>query len=699
MKVYIGDSIKNIALIGHGGSGKTTLASCILFDTNTVNKLGNVDNGTTVTDFNEDEIERKISINAATCYVEYKKNKINILDTPGYGNFISETKLALAAVDAAYIVINATAGVEVQTDKVWKFCQEFELPRIFIINKLDKDNADFDKCIQSLQKSYGRSVIPIQLPIGKEKHFKGIIDLISMKAYLYKDDQSGNFSVADIPDELKENATKMKKSLIELVAELDEDLMEIYLEKEDLPQDKFVEGLKKAIHSLNIYPIIVTSAIKNIGINSVLDSIIQFVPSPVELKPKKGIEPETNKSVDRKHNESEPFSAFVFKTISDPYMGKITFFRIFSGILNPDKQLYNSSRNISEKIGAIYIMQGKNNTTIPEAHSGDIVAVVKLKDTRTNDTLCLPEAKIIFPQVQLQKPIVSFAIEPKSRTDEEKITTALQKISEEDPVLHFERDPQTKELLIYGSGQLHIEVVIGRLKNRFGVDVILHPPKIPYKETIKGTSEVQGKYKKQSGGRGQYGDCWIRFEPLPREKDFEFEDKIFGGAIPKNYIPSVEKGIQEARQKGVLAGYPTVNFKATLFDGSYHTVDSSDLAFKIAASMAFKKGIQQAKPILLEPIMNVEIYAPDECTGDVLGDLNSRRGRVLGMNSSAGTTIISAQVPLAELINYAPALTSITAGRGYYEMEFSNYDEVPPHISQKIIQDAQARLKEEPKEE
>lgn len=699
MKVYTGDSIRNIALIGHGGSGKTTLTSCLLFNTNMLNKLGSVDNGTTVTDFNEDEIERKISINAATCYAEYKKNKINILDTPGYGNFLSETKLALAAADTAYIIINATAGIEVQTDKVWKFCQEFKLPRIFIINKMDKDNADFDKCIQSLQKSYGRSVIPIQFPIGKEKDFKGIIDLISLKAYIYKDDQSGNFSTTNRPDELKEITIKMKKSLIELVAELDEELMEIYLEKEDLPQDKFIEGLKRAIHSLNIYPVLVTSAHKNIGINNVLDSIIQFVPTPVELKPKNGIEPETNKSIERKHNNAEPFSAFVFKTISDPYMGKITFFRIFSGILNPDKQIYNSTRNISEKIGAIYIMQGKNNTTIPEAHAGDIVAVAKLKDTRTNDTLSLPEAKIIFPQVQLQKPVVSFAIEPKSRADEEKITTALQKISEEDPVLQFERDPQTKELLIYGSGQLHIEVVIGRLKNRFGVDVILHLPKIPYKETIKGTSEVQGKYKKQSGGRGQYGDCWIKFEPLPRGKDFEFEDKIFGGAIPKNYIPSVEKGVQEARQKGVLARFPTVDFKATLFDGSYHSVDSSDLAFKIAASMAFKKGIQQAKPILLEPIMNVEIYTPDECTGDVLGDLNSRRGRVLGMNSSEGTTIISSQVPLAELINYAPALTSITGGRGYYEMEFSHYDEVPSHISQKIIQEAQTRIKEEQEEE
>jgi len=699
MKAYTADSIRNIALIGHGGSGKTTIASCLLFDTNMVNRLGSVDSGTTITDFNEDEIERKISINAATCYVEYKKLKINILDTPGYGNFISEAKLALAAVDMAYIIINAAAGVEVQTDKVWKFCQEFQLPRIFIINKMDRDNADFDKSLQSLQKSYGRSVVPIHLPIGKETDFKGIIDTINMKAYLYKDDQSGNFSTVDIPAELKEHTIKMRKSLIEAVAEMDEELMEAYLETEDLPQDKFLQGLKKAIHSLNIYPVLVSSALKNMGMQLILDSIAQFAPSPTELKPKKGINPDTNKEEERQPLDSDPFSAFVFKTISDPYMGKITFFRIYSGSLSPDKQIFNATRNTPEKIGAIYVMQGKNSTTIPEAHSGDIVADVKLKDTRTNDTLCATDAKILYPQVQLQKPIVSFAIEPKSRADEEKITTALQKISEEDPVLHFERDPQTKELLISGAGQLHIEVVIGRLKNRFGVDVILHPPKIPYKETIKGTSEVQGKYKKQSGGRGQYGDCWIKFEPLPRGSDFQFEDKIFGGAIPKNYIPSVEKGIQEARQKGVLAGYPTVDFKATLFDGSYHTVDSSDLAFKIAASMAFKKGIQQAKPILLEPIMNVEIYAPDECTGDVLGDLNSRRGRVLGMNSSAGTTIINAQVPLAELINYAPALTSITGGRGYYEMAFSHYDEVPTHISQKIIQEAQARLKEEEEQE
>ena len=696
MKVYTPDSIRNLALIGHGGSGKTTLASCILFDTNMVNRLGSVDTGSAITDYNEDEIERKISINAATCYTEYKKNKINILDTPGYGNFIFEAKAAIAIVDAAYILINSVAGVEVQTEKVFKFCNEFELPRIFIFNKLDRENADFERALHLVQKAFGRAAVPIQLPIGKEKDFKGIIDLINMKAFIYKQDQSGAAETVDIPADMKETAQKTRKALVELVAEMDEELMEVYFEKEDLTQEQLIKGLKKAVTSMKIYPVMAASTLNNMGINLILDSMIQFVPSPLERRTVKVIDPATSKPVEKTFTEKDPFSSFVFKTISDPFMGKITFFRVYSGILHPDCQVLNSSRQTTEKIGAIYLMQGKTSTTVPELYAGDIGAVIKLKDTRTNDTLCASDSKIIFPVLQFPKPIVSYALEPKSRADEDKISLALQKITEEDPLLHYERDKQTKELLLFGTGQLHIEVIVGRLKNRFGVDVILNPPKIPYKETIKGTAEVQGKYKKQSGGRGQYGDCWVKFEPLPRGKDFEFEDKIFGGSIPKNYIPSVEKGLQEARLKGAIAGYPVVDFKAILFDGSFHTVDSSDMAFKIAASLAFKKGIELAKPVILEPIMIVDIYGPDECTGDIMGDLNSRRGRVQGMDSTAGITTIKALVPLAELINYAPALTSITGGRGYYEMEFSHYDEVPSHIAQKIIQEsAKAKSKEE----
>jgi len=699
MKIYETEFIRNIALAGHGGTGKTSLASCILFNTNMVNRLGSVDEGTAVTDYFEDEIERKISINTALCYAEYKKNKINILDTPGYGNFIYEAKAAIAVVDSVFILINAVSGVEVQTEKIWKFCNEYQLPRFFIINKMDRDNASFDRALDSIHKIFGRQAIPIHLPIGEEKDFKGIIDLLSMKAFLYKEDKSGNFEIKDIPEEYKEEAMNMKKSLIEMVAEMDEKLMEVYFEKEDLSQQELLEGMKKAIFAKKIFPILVASSLKNIGVNHILDCIVQFVPSPLDVGVKEGINIATNEIIQRKISNSESFSAFVFKTISDPYMGKITFFRSYSGILRPDSQIYNSSRQISEKIGAIYLMQGKSNVTVPELHAGDIAAVIKLKDTKTNDTICDGEPKIIYPQIQFPKPVISLACEPKTRADEEKISTALQRIAEEDVMLHFERDKQTKELLISGAGQLHIEIVVGRLKNRFGVDVVLHAPKIPYKETIKGVAEVQGKYKRQSGGRGQYGDCWIRFEPLPRGKDFEFEDRIFGGAIPKNYIPAIEKGLQQARQKGVLAGYPTVDFKAILYDGSYHTVDSSDLAFKIAASMAFKKGMEQAKAVLLEPIMNVEISAPEECTGDLIGDLNGRRGRVLGMDTAGSTTIIKAQVPLAELINYAPALTSITGGRGYYEMEFSHYDEVPSHIAQRIIQEARAKMKEEEEEE
>lgn len=699
MKIYETEFIRNIALVGHGGTGKTSLACCILFDTNTVNRLGSVDEGTAITDYFEDEIERKISINTATCYAEYKKFKINILDTPGYGNFIYEAKAAISVVDSAFILINAVSGVEVQTEKVWKFCNEYNLPRFFIINKIDRDNASFEVALDSIQKAFGRSAVPIQLPFGEEKDFKGVIDLLSMKAYIYKEDKSGNYEIKDIPEEFKEEAFKMKKSLIEMVAEMDEKLMEAYFEKEDLTQQELIEGLKKAVLEKKLYPVLIASALKNMGVNHILDCIINFAPSPAEKGEIEGKSPTSGEPIKRRIDDKEPFSAFVFKTLSDPYMGKITFFRSYSGVLRPDMQIYNSSRQISEKIGAVYLMQGKTNITVPELHAGDIAAVIKLKDTKTNDTLCEGEPKLIYPPIQFPKPVISLACEPKTRADEEKISTALQKIAEEDVMLHFERDPQTKELLISGAGDLHIKVVVGRLKNRFGVDVVLHAPKIPYKETIKGVAEVQGKYKRQSGGRGQYGDCWIRFEPLPRGKDFEFEDKIFGGAIPKNYIPAIEKGLQQARQKGVLAGYPVVDFKAILYDGSYHTVDSSDLAFKIAASMAFKKGMEQAKSVLLEPIMNVEISAPEECTGDLIGDLNGRRGRVLGMNTSGGTTIIKAQVPLAELINYDPALTSITGGRGYYEMEFSHYDEVPSHIAQKIIQEARSKMKEEEEEQ
>jgi elongation factor G len=695
MKVYPTEAIRNIALVGHGDVGKTSLVSCFLYDSGAVNRLGKVDQGSTITDFDEDEIERKITISSSPCFVEWIKTKINFLDTPGYGNFVSDARAALRAVDASMVVVSGVAGVEVQTEKVWKWSDEFQLSRMVVVNKLDRERADFGRAVESIQKAFGRSCIPVQMPMGSEKDFSGVVDLIHFKAFQYPTDDSGKMQEIEIPESLKAEATSQRQALVEMIAEQDDSLMEKYFEAGELSQDEVLSGLKRAILSRQIIPVFCASALHNVGAHPILDAIVQLMPNPAESTV--ALESENTKD----HSKSEvkvddkgQFSAFVFKTFVDPYAGRVNLFRVITGVMKADHTVVNVNKGTSEKIGTISALQGKTANAVPEVYAGDIASVAKLKDTQTNDTLAEPGSNIRYAPLTFPHPIISFAIEPKSRGDEEKISMSLHKLSDEDPVLRFERDPQTKELLVSGSGQLHVEVVVARLRKRFGVEVVLHPPKVPYRET-----EVQGKYKKQSGGRGQYGDCWIIMEPLPRDKDFEFEDKIFGGAIPKNYVPAVEKGIQEARQHGILAGFPVVNFKVTVFDGSFHPVDSSEMAFKIAGSMAFKKGMEQAKPVLLEPVMHVDIFAPSEYMGAITGDLSGRRGRMQGMDSSGNTQIIRASVPLSEMLNYAPQLTSMTGGRGYYEMNFDHYDEVPSHLAQKIIDEQKSKVQHEKEEE
>ncbi len=697
MADYNPEKLRNIALVGHGSSGKTSLTAAILFDGGVTSRLTKVDKGNTVTDYDPEEIERKISINSVPCFVEWKGNKINIIDTPGYSSFLWDTRASLRAVDSALVLVCGVAGVEVGTEKVWEMLEELHLPRMLVVNKLDRENSSFSRTVEEIQQFFGRQAIPVQIPVGEEKDFSGVVDLIKKKAYLFEKDESGKFQETDIPANLKEEVEKRYTQLVEIVAESDEKLMEKYFEQGELTPEELLQGLKKSIMAHQVFPIFAASALSNIGIQPLLDGIVDFVPSPLErgsIRARvKGQEQTLPLSVDG------PFAALVFKTISDPYTGRISLLRVFSGKVSGEATVSNTNKDTEEKLGGVFFLQGKEQVPAGQARAGDIVATAKLKATLTGDTLCAKGEEIEFEPIRFPEPSISFAIEPKTRADEDKISQATHRVTEEDPTVRIERDPETNQLLISGNGELHVRIITDKLKKRYNLDVELKPPKIPYRETIKGRSDVQGKYKKQTGGRGQYGDCKIKMEPLPRGKDFEFEDKIFGGAIPKNFIPSIEKGIQEARKKGVLAGYPVVDFKVILYDGSYHEVDSSDIAFKIAASMAFKKGMKEARPTLLEPVMNVEIYTPEAYMGDIMGALNGRRGKVQGMEQKGNLRILKAQVPMAEMLDFEPTLTSITGGRGSFIMEFSHYDEVPAQIQQKIIAEAIKEGRVKPEEE
>jgi elongation factor G len=693
MKDFAADKIRNIAMVGHGSSGKTSLTSAFLFDAGETTRLTRVEKGNTVTDYDPDEIDRQISINSALCHLQWNDHKLNILDCPGYTNFLWDTRASLRAVDAGVLVVCAVAGIEVGTEKVWEMLEEFNHPRIIVINKLDRENSDYDRTVESIHEFFGRQAVPVQLPIGKEDSFTGVVDLIKKKAYMFGRDESGKFKETDIPEEMMEVVNKKSEELTEMVAENDEQLMEKYFENGELTADELIAGFKKSVLDQQIFPIFITSAHLNIGIQSVLDGIINFLPDPQQ---KADVEAEGGKV---KLSVDDPFSALVFKTISDPYTGRISLLRVFSGRVNPDATVSNTTQQSTEKLSGLFFLQGKDQIPAGQAKAGDLVATAKLKDTATGDTLCDKGGNVVYSTIKFPEPSISFAIEPKTRADEDRISQAVHRITEEDPTARIERDPETNELIISGNGQLHVEIITKRLQTRYNVNVDLKPPKISYKETIKGRSDVQGKYKKQTGGRGQYGDVRVKFEPLARGKDFEFENTVFGGAIPRNFIPSVEKGIQEARKKGILAGYPTVDFKANLYDGTYHEVDSSDIAFKVAASLAFKKGIKEARPTILEPIMNVEAYTPESYMGDIMGNLNGRRGKVQGMEQKGNMRIIKAQVPLAEMLDFEPTLTSITGGRGSFIMEFSHYEEVPVHLQQKVIDESVKEGRIRPTEE
>jgi len=695
MKVYDAQDIRNVALIGHGDCGKTSLASAFLFVAGAVNRLGRVDDGTTTTDFDEEEISRKISLQTSLAHLEWRNTKINLIDTPGYAAFVADAKAGLAVADAALLVVEAVAGVQVITERVFKYCQEYQVPRVFVINKLDRENASFERTMASISERFDRRTVPVQIPIGSESGFEGVVDLIAMKAYRYAKDGSGTVTEGPVPADLTDAAADSHAKLVEMVAESDDKLMEIYFESGELPHDKMVAGLHKAFLERKVFPVVLSSAIRAIGIRNILDAIVELMPSPLERGARTAANPADGAEASREPRNDAPVSAFVFKTVADPYAGRLSLFRVVSGVLKGDSTVQNVNRGTAERLGTVNLLQGKQLVAVPELRAGDLGVVAKLKETRTSDTLADPAHPVQYPAIAFPEPAISFALEPKSKGDEEKISTALARLMEEAPVLRVARDARTHELLVSGNGQVHVEVAIAKMKKKFGVEAILRQPKVPYLETIKKkVGPVQGRHKKQTGGRGQFGDCWIEMEPLPRGGGFEFVDKIFGGSIPQNFRPAVEKGVRESADRGWLSGNPVVDFRVRLTDGSYHDVDSSEMAFKIAGSLAFKAAIEQARPTILEPIYSVEITAPEENMGDIMGDLSSRRGKPQGMETQGHFQVIKALVPLAEMLSYASTLKSITSDRGTYHMEFDHYDEVPAQVQEKIIADY-ARHKQE----
>ena len=687
MKTYEGKDIRNVGLVGHGDSGKTSLTAALLYTAGATNRLLRVDEGNTITDFDDDEIQRKITISSAVAVAEWKKTKINLIDTPGYNIFINDARAALVAADAAIVTVDGVAGVEVQTEKVWSFADDYKLPRAVVINKLDRERSDFERALGSVQEKFGRAAVPVQLPIGSERDFKGVVDLVKMKAYTYTADGDGKGKEGDIPAGLADAAQKAHEALVEMVAEGNDALMEEFFDKGTLPAEHIADGLKQGIRELRIFPVMCASGLHNVGTDLVLNFIVENLQAPTE----RDAEPKVKTA-------GQP-SAFVFKTTADPFAGRITYFKVVTGVVKNDANLVNVARSAQERLAHLSIPFGKTLQPVTDLYAGDIGAVAKLKETLTGDTLAEKGVSTTYPQVKLPEPSIAFAIEAKSRNDEDRMGNAVHRILEEDQSLRFYRDPQTREFLLAGAGQQHVEIVVSRLKKRYGVDVTLKAPKIPYRETIRGFADVQGRHKKQTGGHGQFGDCWIKMEPLPRGGNFEFANEIFGGAIPKNFIPAVEKGIVETAANGFLAGYPMVDFKVTVYDGSYHDVDSSELAFKLAARKAFKAAMLQAKPALLEPVMNVEIQAPVEYAGDLMGDLNGRRGRISGMETKGSTQFIRASVPMAEMLNYQNDLTAMTQGRASFTMEFDHYDYVPQLQADKIIAAAKAAKAGEEEEE
>src|SRR5579863_2402198 len=693
MKNYNTEWIRNVGIVGHGDTGKTQLVSSLLHTAGMTPRLGKVTEGTTTTDWDEEEVARKISINTGVAYAEWQapgqteKTKINLLDTPGYSTFINETKSSLIAADAALIVVDAAAGVQVVTEKVWDYATEYDLPRAFLLNWMDRELASFERALDSVQQIFGRSVVPSQLPIGWEKGFRGVVDLITMKALIYTPDGNGIAKVEEIPQAMADEAKLGHETLVEMVAEGNDELMQEFFDQGTLPVHDLVIGLREAVLAKRLFPVMLSSALHNIGSDAVLNLMVAIFPSPAARAAIACHKTPDHKgeTIERKIMHSEPLAIFVFKTLADPFAGRINYFKVISGVLKNDATLTNFNRGSQERFQHIQVMQGKTFTEVSELRAGDIGCIAKLKETTTGETLGDKNAAIYHPPARIPEPSITFAVEPKTRADEDRIGVAIHKILEEDLALRFGRDPQTKEFLLSGAGQQHIEVVVAKLRKRYHVELVIHPPKVAYRETIRAKADAEGKHKKQTGGHGQFGLCRIKLEPLPRGAGFEFVDDVFGGAIPKNWIPSVEKGIRDASERGFLAGFPVVDFRASLYDGKYHDVDSSDMAFKIAGALAFKEAMKQAKPALLEPIMKVEVYAPDQYSGDIMGNISSRRGRISGSEARGHNVIVRAQVPLSEMLSYANDLTSMTQGRAGYSMEFSHYDFVPAEQAEKII--------------
>ena len=690
MKEYKSDRIKNVGIVAHGGAGKTSLSEALLFSAGAVTRLGRVDDGTATTDFEPEEVKRKVTISAALAPCEWKDYKINFVDTPGYSDFVGEVKGTLRAVDAAMVVLCAASGVEVETEKVWAYAAGMNLPRIAFINKMDRENADFYAAVDSMREKFHGTIIPLQLPIGSQDTFSGIVDIVKMKAMTYK---AGKPTEVEIPADLKDKAEEYRMAMIEAAAESDDDILSKYLEGEELTEAEVMTGLLKGIAQARICPVFCGSALKNVGIVDLLDSIVSYAPAAIDTVAK-GKKPGSEDEIERKAGDA--FSALVFKTTADPFVGRLSFLRVFSGALKPDSTLYNSTKEKSERIGNIFTMRGKTQDTMTVAHAGDIAVIAKLAETTTGDTLCEKDKAIVYPPIDYPHTMFTLSIEPKNKGDEDKIGSALARLVDEDPTLKVKKHPETSQLLASGVGELHLGVMAERLKRKFGVEVKLSTPKIAYRETIRSSTKVEGKHKKQSGGHGQYGHVWLQLDPLPTGSPFEFVDSIFGGAVPRQYIPAVEKGVREAFAKGVIAGYPLVDIKVTLTDGSYHDVDSSEMAFKVATHLAIKKGVIAAKPILLEPIYQVEVTVPESYMGDIIGDLNTKRGRILGMEPIGnGLGMVKAMAPMSEMFRYAIDLRSITQGRGSFMMTFDHYAEVPQRQAEAIIEAYNKEKKED----
>jgi elongation factor G len=691
------DKLRNIGILGQGGSGKTSLGEAMLFAAGTTQRLGRVQDGTSALDYEPEEVKHHVSISTAFHSLTWKKFRFDLIDTPGYATFLADAINCMRAFGGAVFVINPSVGLRVESERLWQQANDNGISRLLFVNKVDHEQGNIIERVDSVLEGIEAKGVHLQLPVGIGPEFRGVVDLLSMKAYLYEGD-SGKYAESDIPGDLQDTAQELRLKLLEGVSETDDELLEKYLDGKELSSDELKKAIRDASRQGKLFPILYGSATRQVGIHQLMDAVLDYLPSPVDEGSIEGKNPVTGEVEKRSQDPTAPFSAYVFKTIIDPFAGKLSVMRVISGKIASDLTCYNSNKQSKEKIGHLFRLEGKKQEPVKEAAAGEIVAAAKLKEVGTGDTLCDERAPIQYEGPIHFSPVMSFALEPKSKADEEKVPQGLHRIMEEDSTIEVHRDEETRDFILSGMGQQHIEIIVEKLKRKYGAEVVLKAPKVPYKETIRGSASAQGKLKKQSGGRGQYGDTWLKIEPLPHGKGFEFVDEIVGGAIPRNYIPAVEKGVKEAMAGGVLAGYPMVDVRVRLYDGSYHDVDSSDMAFKIAGSLGFKNAVEKAKPVILEPIMTMEVTVPDDCMGDVIGDLNSRRGKVLGMDTKGHNQVIKSRVPMSEVLKYAADLRSITSGRGEFHMEFSHYEELPPHLAEKVIKEAKARQTAEQQE-